>query len=239
MWKSWLKSVLNWIWNPSVSQMGARVVHVERIRRDCGMRHSPLPDPEGESPPFEESEEDIRQALVGTKFEQLVAHLSKTGLMFGVDESHQSLMFHFRTERADYRISCCIENQAELFQIFGYLPLFAPPGARPMMCETIARANHGMMLGKFELDMDNGQIRFHAAILAADPLDVTGVDRLVSLALATLDRYLPAFMAVIYGNEAPEDAIFFAEEDIRAKYAKEKPAPESDSGDEAASDAAS
>ena len=90
----------------------------------------------------------------------------------------------------------------------GYSPVRVPEGARPSIAETIARANYGLRLGKFEMDYDDGELRFQLAhVLPGGLLDEEIISRSFSQAMTMLDRYLPAVLSVIYGNEHPKDAI--------------------------------
>lgn len=80
------------------------------------------------------------------------------------------------------------------------------------MAETIVRANYRLNVGKFEMDFDQGELRFQASqILTDDRLEDSVIDRLMGTTLSLLDVYLPAILSVIYGNELPEDAIRCAE----------------------------
>ena len=83
-----------------------------------------------------------------------------------------------------------------------------PEGARLAVAETIVRANYGLKVGKFEMDFEEGELRFQAAqILTEDSLEESVIDRLLSTTMSMLDMYLPAVLSVIYGNELPKDAI--------------------------------
>ena len=83
-----------------------------------------------------------------------------------------------------------------------------PPGCRPSIAEAVARANHGLKLGKFELDFEEGDLRFQVAqLLPYDSLEDQTIQRLMGTTMAMLNQYLPAFLSVIYGNELPKDAI--------------------------------
>ncbi len=92
--------------------------------------------------------------------------------------------------------------------MYGYSSLLVPEGCRSAIAEAVVRANYGLRVGKFELDFNDGELRFQAAHIMTD--DVVGeqvMDRLIVTTIGMLDTYLPAFLSVIYGNELPKDAI--------------------------------
>ncbi|MEI6715590.1 MAG: hypothetical protein WCO60_17675 [Verrucomicrobiota bacterium] len=65
-----------------------------------------------------------------------------------------------------------------------------------------------MKVGAFDLDMDDGEIRFHASSVSPEGrLEDSVIGRLLSVSLILADRYYPAFMAVLFGNQSPEEAL--------------------------------
>lgn len=107
-----------------------------------------------------------------------------------------------------YRIVATVDPEDGLFQVFGHSPVRVPEGSRPAIAETIARANYGLKVGKFELDIDEGDLRFQAAqILIDEQLEDETIRRLIGTTMAMLNAYLPAVLSVIYGNELPKDAV--------------------------------
>lgn len=101
-----------------------------------------------------------------------------------------------------------VDTEAELFQVFAYSPLRAPEGSRLGIAEAVVRANYRLGIGKFELDYDDGEMRFQLSqVLSDDAVGKEVIDRMMATAIYMLDMYLPAFLSVIYGNELPKDAI--------------------------------
>ncbi|MDD4269165.1 MAG: YbjN domain-containing protein [Pirellulales bacterium] len=145
-------------------------------------------------------------------YERLMQHLDDREVHYLADGENRSICADFRGEVGTYRMIAAVDDQAELFQVFGCPPLRVPEGARPAVAETIVRANYRLNVGKFEMDFDQGELRFQASqILTDDRLEDSVIDRLMGTTLSLLDVYLPAILSVIYGNELPEDAIRCAE----------------------------
>lgn len=147
-------------------------------------------------------------------FERLVQHLEQYELRFETDTENETIVASFSGQVASYRVIGRIEADQDLFQVFGLIPIRVPKGCRPAVAETITRANFGLKVGNFEMDFDDGELRYQIAhLLAGDSLDGETVRRLIGTTMAMMDRYLPAILAVIYGNELPADAVRFAESD--------------------------
>ena len=76
------------------------------------------------------------------------------------------------------------------------------------LMEFITRANFGLPVGNFEVDLEDGELRFKAGIdVEGSQLDVPMVRQLVYSSLVTLDRYLPGLEGVLEHNESPKDAV--------------------------------
>jgi hypothetical protein len=104
----------------------------------------------------------------------------------------------------------------------GFSPLPVPQGCRPAIAEAVTRANYGLHMGKFEMDFNDGELRFQTSqILTGATVGEDVIDRMIGVTMAMLDRYMPAFLSVIYGNELPKDAIQCVEAVLRDRRGSE------------------
>ncbi|MBC7340390.1 MAG: YbjN domain-containing protein [Firmicutes bacterium] len=91
---------------------------------------------------------------------------------------------------------------------YSVCPVNVPEGKRLAVAEYLTRANYGLVIGNFEMDFRDGEVRYKTSI------DVEGAEiapalvrNLVYANVITMDRYLPGLLGVIYGNLTPEQAI--------------------------------
>jgi hypothetical protein len=99
-------------------------------------------------------------------------------------------------------------EEQEQFIFYSVCPVHAPEEARMAAAEYLTRANYGLYIGNFELDLGDGEVRYKTSIdVEGSSLTLTQVKQLVYANVLTMDRYLPGLMKVIYGNVAPVDAI--------------------------------
>ena len=141
-------------------------------------------------------------------YEELIHLLDEREVNYSTNDDRQSVCTDLRGEVATYRIVAHVDAEADLFQVFAHSPLRVPEGSRPAIAEAVARANYGLRVGKFEFDIDDGELRFQTSqVLTDDTVGETVIDRLFSTTVAMLDMYLPAVLSVIYGNELPKEAI--------------------------------
>lgn len=141
-------------------------------------------------------------------YEELIHLLDERDVNYSTNDENQSICTDLRGEVAGYRIVAHVDAEADLFQVLGHSPIRVPEGCRPAIAEAVARANYGLRIGKFEFDIDEGELRFQASqVLTGEAVGESVIDRLITTTMAMLDMYLPAFLSVIYGNELPKDAI--------------------------------
>src|SRR5690349_15987762 len=86
-------------------------------------------------------------------------------------------------------------------------PVTIPEADRRAMTELITRANFGIPIGNFELDLNDGELRCKTSIdVTGDRLSHPLLHQLVLTNLKVMRIYLPAVRAVLAGA-APIDAI--------------------------------
>lgn len=83
-----------------------------------------------------------------------------------------------------------------------------PEAKRHRVAEFLTRANYGLIIGNFEMDYEDGEIRYKTSVdVGEDRLQAEIMKPLVYINVAMMDRYLPGIMAVTHGNVSPADAI--------------------------------
>ncbi|HEY1017066.1 MAG TPA: YbjN domain-containing protein [Herpetosiphonaceae bacterium] len=101
-----------------------------------------------------------------------------------------------------------IRIEAQQLVIYAYAPVKVPADVRLAAAEYLTRANYGMFIGNFELDFNDGEVRYKTSCNFEDELLTMSLIRNhIYPAVHLMDRYLPGLMRVIYGNVSPEEAV--------------------------------
>jgi hypothetical protein len=98
----------------------------------------------------------------------------------------------------------CVQTAEDpaVLVVYSVLPAVAPPERRTPLAEFLTRANHGLSLGNFELDLADGEVRAKVALAVGDgPLDGAVVARLIRANGRLVELFLPGIEAVIDGAE--------------------------------------
>ena len=159
----------------------------------------------------------------GSPLQVLIDHCESAEIKFRAEPDIKGLFFSMRGEMAIYDVALLITHEDEVFQIYVTIPIATTDEKfRPLVSEFVTRANHRIVIGHFDYDMDEGKLRYHIGHPFGERgLDEDAVGRLFSTAMGTVDRYFPALMRTLVGGETPSDAVYLAELDYHAE-AEEK-----------------
>ncbi|HEY9782972.1 MAG TPA: YbjN domain-containing protein [Leptolyngbyaceae cyanobacterium] len=119
-----------------------------------------------------------------------------------------ALQISFQGENGKWNCYARARVEQQQFVFYSICPVNAPEDKRLAAAEFITRANSGMIIGNFELDFTDGEIRYKTSIdVEGDRLSAALIQRLVYANVMMMDEYLPGILSVIYGNLSPAEAI--------------------------------
>lgn len=94
------------------------------------------------------------------------------------------------------------------FLFYSVCAVNTPEPRRAAMAEFITRANYGLIIGNFELDLSDGEVRFKTSIdVEGDELTPALIKQMVYANVLTFDKYLPGVMKVMYTDVSALDAV--------------------------------
>jgi hypothetical protein len=154
-------------------------------------------------------------------------YCESANIKFRAKPDVKGVFFSMRGEMAIYDVNLLVTHEDEVFQIYVTIPVATTEERlRPLVAEFVTRANHRIVVGHFDYDMDEGRLRYHIGHPFAEKgLGEGTVGRLFATAMGTVDRYFPALMLALVGGETPADAVYLAELDYHAAAAEEDEEP--------------
>ena len=105
---------------------------------------------------------------------------------------------------------CFAQSREDQRQIAFYsiCPLRVPENKRLSVAEFLTRANYGLIMGNFEQDWDDGEVRYKTSLDVEDSeLGIALLSHIVYANITSMDRYLPGIIAVLAGSQTPLEAI--------------------------------
>ncbi len=138
-------------------------------------------------------------------FEVVLEFFREKGWKFSQLEGRTVLEMSVRVEGTSW--SCFADARESLRQVLFYsvAPVTAGAERRSQVVEFITRANYGLIVGNFEMDLDHGEVRFKTSLdVGATSLTSEQMERLVDANVRAMARYLPGLSAVDAGADARE-----------------------------------
>lgn len=125
-----------------------------------------------------------------------------------LDEAPHWLRMGFKGEDAEWRCYAQCDEEREIFCFYSVAPVKVSEEKRAAVMEFLTRANYGMLIGNFEIDLSDGEVRYKTSIdIEGTPLNHMLAKRLVYANVTTMDRYLRGVMAVAFGGVDPAKAV--------------------------------
>lgn len=103
-----------------------------------------------------------------------------------------------------------VQSKEDFEQVFIYSVWSnnVPKDKRAPMAEFLTRANYGMPIGCFEMDFEDGELRYRtSADVEGGELTPVMIKNLLYLNAYTFDKYLPGLNKVVFGDISPADAV--------------------------------
>jgi hypothetical protein len=102
--------------------------------------------------------------------------------------------------------------------IYSVCPFSAPAARRAEVMEFVTRANYGLFVGNWELDLDDGELRYRTSLdVKGDRLSPALLRQLIWDNVAITDKYLPGVRAVIEEDASAVIALARVESDHTAE----------------------
>jgi hypothetical protein len=121
---------------------------------------------------------------------------------------HNALRMGFSGTVGQWTCFAQARQQQQQFVFYSIPPFRAPEDRRAAMAEFVTRANYGMILGNFEMDFNDGEVRFKTSIDTEDAeLTPALIKHLVYANVTMMDRYYSGIVAVAHGGADPAEAI--------------------------------
>lgn len=147
----------------------------------------------------DEAEEERATSL----FEALKAVFTGEGWSFSERDPMPVLLTELNGPSGTWKLYAHAIEERQLILFYSICPLVVPPEKRTEMASFLARANYGLAVGNFELDLADGEIRYKTSLtVEAGDVSPTLVRRLARVNALAMERYLPSIAAVITGTPA-------------------------------------
>ncbi|MDY6784813.1 MAG: YbjN domain-containing protein [Cyanobacteriota bacterium] len=152
------------------------------------------------APPQPSAKQPILQAIL--------SFFTEDDWSFQKITSEPAVRLAFEGENGKWNCYAKAREEQQQMVFYSLCPVVVPSDKRRAAAELIARANYGLIVGNFELDFKDGEIRYKTSIdVEGESLNSNLIKPLVYANVMMMDEYLPAIEAVVEGKLSPEEAI--------------------------------
>lgn len=154
--------------------------------------------------------------------DDLKMFFQEDGWSFTEIEDFPALRLPFRARNGEWACYAQAREEQDLFVFYSVFPIKTPEAYRPKMAEFIARANYGLLIGNFEMDLSDGEIRYKTSFgMDAIQLSPAVIRPVVYANVLTVEHYMPGILAVLNNDKSPEEAVMMVEQqEIRGDNTK-------------------
>jgi hypothetical protein len=143
-----------------------------------------------------------------TILEKMLNFFTQDDWQFTKLQGEPILSMAFQGKNGEWTCYAKAREEQQQFVFYSLCPINASEDKRLAVAEFLTRANYGMMNGNFELDFNDGEIRYKTSIdVEGDRLTPALIKNLVYTNVTMMDEYLPGIMSVINGDVEPKEAI--------------------------------
>jgi hypothetical protein len=137
-----------------------------------------------------------------------------------IHEEESRIVMHMG-DRANGSWTAYLFERNECFICSSVFPVLAPEERRVAVAELLARINWALIIGNFELDFSDGEVRYKtSAFVRADKLTPATARDLCFTNFSSLNRYWQAILAVSHAGKSAEEALSEMEEKSRRERAE-------------------
>ena len=145
---------------------------------------------------------------MGRIYESVLAFLQEDQWRYEEIPGESAIRLSFTGQNARYDCFGRVNEAHEVFVFYSIIPVRVPETQRLLVAELLARINYGLNIGNFELDMNDGEIRYKTSIdVEGGDLTPRMVETLIAVNISTTARYFPSFADVMYAGVAPMEAV--------------------------------
>jgi hypothetical protein len=138
----------------------------------------------------------------------VIAALDEREWTYSANEELNLVALGITADHAAYNCAVIVNDDTRLVTMLARASLRVPLEERGPACELLMRANHGLMLGNFDLDFAGGEVRNKVSVdVEGGTLGTRMVQTMISVALDMHEMWYPPLMKVIYGGVTPQDAV--------------------------------
>ena len=123
-------------------------------------------------------------------------------------ENSTAVSMEYRGKKGTFTCHMHVLEEAQQIVYYSIFPAHVPEDKRGTVMAFLTYANYGLIYGNFEINLDDGQVRYKTSIdVEGNGLSHSLLQPIVFINVSTLDHYFESLMSLIYKDISIEDAL--------------------------------
>ena len=140
-------------------------------------------------------------------FKQIIDFFKQQQWQYTIVENKTIALFGISGEKVNFQCMADVREEDAEFIFFSICGVKVPENRRSEVSELLTRINFGIFLGNFEMDFEDGEIRFKVSIYFEESqLSFKTIENLILRNISTMDSYVDSIIRMIYGNYSAIEA---------------------------------
>lgn len=133
-------------------------------------------------------------------FEQILAFFRSQDWAFNILDNEKAVAFlGIGTQNGNFQFVADVQEEEKRAIFYSICEINTPENKKVLMCELLTRLNYGKFLGNFEMDWEEGKIRYKTSMYykgISENLSST-IEGMVMFNIIMMDKALPAILHLI------------------------------------------
>lgn len=142
-------------------------------------------------------------------FKNILSYFDSQGWKYHIPQPEKALVvLGISTESGKYHCIADVDEDLYRFVFFSISPINVPTKKRKTMAELLIRINHNLFLGNFELDFEDGEVRFKTSIIYESvELTQTIIEHIITSNLLAMDKNIELITSFVQSRISINEAI--------------------------------
>ena len=138
-------------------------------------------------------------------FERFKEYLKAVELTYSVVENEKIIMFPY-ISKGNYQCIIDIDENDQIILVYTILGSLVTLDKRNRISQLLTKINYGLRIGNFEMDYDDGQIRYKTSVDydGVKDFDDSFIESLILINLTTTDKFYQAIEEGLFSRKTIE-----------------------------------
>jgi hypothetical protein len=161
---------------------------------------------------------------------QIADYLTRMGLRIAsINQEEETVELAFHASHGQWRMIVGFQHSDEARKLILVVPHISGVTARKRLecLEALMAANYRITMGKFGIDLDDGEIRLEEAVpLAGESISLEQFQLVFGTLMQTVATYYSLIPRILYGNLSAQEALAACEQEFMQEIDPAKPRSE-------------